>query len=384
LCRTAVEHAEIGTEVDVGKLDGHRKRIPREEMMAENVPDIPGVSASGERGDTPPAVRMYEMLYSSLVSQLLIAVAELGVADEVGDTPRHVDELAAATGSDANALYRALRALASVGVFTEPTTRHFALTPLAETLRKDVPGSMRDLARYVGMPERQSAFSNLIYSLRTGKPSFDHVHGQDWWSFFVDRPQVAALFNGAMSSMSRMVNSATLDSYDLSDVEVLIDVGGGRGTLAGTLLERYPTLRAVVFDLPRVVPEAAAQLAAAGLSERARCVGGDFLQSVPTGGDTYVLSWILHDWDDKNSVTILRNVREAMGGRGRLIIIDDVLPEGDAPHFGKFEDIVMLTLLTGQSRTEAEFVALLEQAGLRHVETRPTSSPTSVIVATPA
>ncbi|WP_243274700.1 methyltransferase [Streptomyces albus subsp. chlorinus] len=350
--------------------------------MTETVPNVNGMPAVGP-GDVPPAVRMYEMLYSSLVSQLLIAVAELGVADEAGDSPRHVDELAAATGSDSNALYRALRALASVGVFTEVTPRHFALTPLAETLRSDVPGSMRDLARYVGMPERQRAFTHVIHSLRTGKPSFDHLHGQDWWSYFADHPELGALFNGAMSSMSRMVGSATLDSYDLSDVNLLVDVGGGRGVLAGTLAERYPGMRALVFDLPRVVPEAEAHLKAAGLSERVQCVGGDFLDSVPAGGDTYVLSWIMHDWDDADSVTILRNVRKAMDARSRLLIIDEVLPEGDVPHFGKFEDIVMMTLLTGQSRTEAEFVALFERAGLRHVETRPTSSSMSVIVATP-
>ncbi|WP_158845596.1 methyltransferase [Saccharothrix deserti] len=343
--------------------------------------DVSGVTGAGGRGDVPPAVRMYEMLYSSLVSQLLIAVAELGVADAVGEAPTHVDDLAKATDSDPHALYRALRALASVGVFTEVVPRHFALTPLARTLRSDVPGSMRSLARYVGLPERQRSFGALAHSLRTGKPSFDHVHGQDWWSYFAAHPELASMFNSAMSSMARMVNGATLESYDLSDVRTLVDVGGGKGTLVATLLERYQEMHAVVFDLPRVVPEAAAHLDAAGVSGRVRCVGGNFLESVPAGGDTYVLSWTIHDWDDEDSVTILRNIRDVLPPDGRLIIIDEVLPEGDVPHFGKFEDIVMLTLLTGQVRTEAEFITLFERAGLRHVETRPTSSPTSVIVA---
>lgn len=348
--------------------------------MTDNAFDITGTGSAGK----PPAVRMYELLYSSLVSQLLIAVADLGVADAVGDTPRHVDELAKATSSDPHALYRALRALASVGVFTETEPRHFGLTPLAETLRSDQPGSMRDLARYVGLPERQRSFGALAYSLRTGKPSFDHVHGQDWWGYFAAHPELASLFNSAMSSMAQMVNGATLDTYDLSDVEVLVDVGGGKGTLVATLLERYPRMRAVVFDLPRVVPEATAQLSAAGFADRAQCVGGDFLREVPKGGDVYVLSWTIHDWDDEDAVTILRNIREAMGERGRLVVIDEVVPEGNAQHFGKFEDIVMMSLLTGQVRTEAEFVTLFERAGLRHVETRSTTSPTSVIVATPA
>lgn len=348
--------------------------------MTDTVEDLTGLETSHGK---PPAVRMYEMLYSSLVSQLLIAVAELGVADATADTPTHVNELAKVTNSEPNALYRALRALASVGVFTETKPKHFALTPLARTLRSDHPGSMRDLARYVGLPQRQRSFGALAHTLRTGKPAFDHVHGQDWWSYFAAHPELATLFNNAMSSMAQLVNGATLDNYDLSDVDTLVDVGAGNGTLVANLLERYPRMRAVVFDLPRVVPDAASRLAEAGFADRARCVGGDFLRSVPTGGDVYVLSWTIHDWDDEDSVTILRNVREAMGPKGRLIIIDEVIPEGNAQHFGKFEDIVMMSLLTGQVRTEAQFATLFERAGLEHVETRHTSSPTSVIVARP-
>ncbi|MGO1051413.1 methyltransferase [Crossiella sp. CA198] len=346
----------------------------------------PGVTAgvSPQDGDVPAPVRMYEMLYSSLVSQLLIAVAELGVADALGDEVRHIDDLAERTGAHPGALYRALRALASVGVFTEVEPRTFGLTPLAATLRGDVPGSMRDLAKYVGLSERQRSFGALVHSLRTGQPSFDHVHGTDWWTYFAAHPELSTLFNNAMGNMARMVNGATLDAYDLTDVKHLIDVGGGQGHLVATLLARYPEMTAVVYDLARVVPEAAATVAKAGFADRVRCVGGDFLKSVPAGGDAYVLSWTIHDWADKDAITILSNVREQMRPGTKLIIIDEVLPEGDAPHFGKFEDIVMLSLLTGHVRTEAEFITLFEKAGLKHLETRPTSSPTSVIVAVPA
>jgi predicted O-methyltransferase YrrM len=334
--------------------------------------------------DAPAPVRMYEMLYSSLVSQLLGAVAELGVADAFDGEPRHVDELAERTGSDPGALYRALRALASVGVFTEVAPRTFALTPLAATLRSDANGSMRDLARYVGSAERQAAFSSLAYSLRTGKPSFDHLHGTDWWSYIGTRPELSALFNNAMGTMARMVNAGTLQAQDLSDARRLVDVGGGKGLLVTTLLQRYPDLSAVVFDLPHVVAEAAEVIRAAGLEDRAECVAGNFLESVPEGGDVYVLSWTLHDWNDRDAVTILRNIRTAMGDTGQLIVIDEVLPDGDTPHFGKFSDIVMLSLLNGQGRTEAEFARLFEAAGLRHKETRATPAPASVIVAVPA
>ncbi|GGT81123.1 methyltransferase [Streptomyces lateritius] len=347
---------------------------------------VPGTRLPGSElpGDVPAPVRMYEMLYSSLVSQLLVAVAELGIADAIGDEVRHIDEIAERTETDPGALYRGLRALASVGVFTEVEPRTFGLTPLAATLRSDVPGSMRDLARYVGMPERQRSFGSLAHSLRTGKPSFDEVHGTDWWTYFAAHPELAAVFNSAMSSMSVMVNSGVLDVYDLSDVRRLVDVGAGRGRLVGALLQRYPLMTAVAYDLPRVVPEAEAVLAELGVSDRAECVGGDFLTSVPEGGDTYVVSWTIHDWDDGDAVAMLRNIRRAMGHSGQLIVIDEVIPEGDTPHFGKFEDIVMLSLLTGHLRTESEFVDLFDKAGFRLKEIRPTRSSTSVIVAVPA
>jgi predicted O-methyltransferase YrrM len=311
-------------------------------------------------------------------------MAELEIADAIADKPRRVEEIAERAGCHVEALYRGLRALASVGVFTEVEPRVFALTPLGTTLRGDVEESMRDLALYVGLSERQRSFGALAHSLRTGQPAFDAVHGTGWWSYFSTRPELATLFNRAMGSMARMVNGATLAAYDLSDTRHLVDVGGGQGHLVATMLRRYPQMTAVVFDLPPVAAEAQTVLTEAGLGHRVECVGGNFLESVPAGGDTYVLSWTIHDWNDEDAVTILRNVRAAMGMSGKLIIIDEVLPEGDTPHFGKFEDIVMLALLTGRVRTEAEFITLFEAAGLRHKETRATSSPTSVIVAVPA
>ncbi|MEV0054864.1 methyltransferase [Saccharopolyspora shandongensis] len=341
-----------------------------------------GVLSEGTQA--PPAVRMYEMLYSSLVSQLLIAVAELGVADAIHGEPTHVDDIAARVDADADSLYRGLRALASVGVFTEVEHRVFDLTPLAATLRSDGEGSMRALARYVGLPERQRSFGALAYSLRSGRPAFEHVHGRGWWAHFADHPELAKLFNDAMGSMARMVNSAMLEAYDLTGVRHLVDVAGGQGHLVATILARYPEMTAEVFDLPRVVPEAEEVLRTAGLSDRAKCVGGDFFDSVPAGGDVYVLSWTIHDWKDEDAISILRNIRAAMSPESKLLVIDEVLPPGDTPHFGKFEDIVMLSLLSGHVRTEPELTALFEKAGLRHEETRATSSPTSVLVASPA
>ncbi|MGI5119474.1 methyltransferase [Marinactinospora thermotolerans] len=348
-------------------------------FQATGIPDMPGGVLGG--GDRPPAVRMYEMLYSSLVSQLLVAVADIGLADELTAGRRPVRELAAATGAHPGALYRVMRALASTGVFAEVEPEVFEHTPLSRTLCSDEQGSMRDVARYVGLPARQQAFANVSHSLRTGEPAFDHVHGKSWWEYFGEHRELATLFNRAMGTMSRRINSEVLEHYDFGGVRHLVDVGGGQGHLVSLIAQRYPDLTAVVYDLPRVVPEAREVIQGAGLEDRVRCEGGDFLERVPGGGDLYVVSWTLHDWDDADAERMLANIGRAMEPGGTLLVIDEVPPSNNSPHFGKFEDIVMLTLLRGHIRTEDELVPLFRRAGLRISEIRSTPSPTSVIVA---
>ena len=325
--------------------------------------------------------RILQMCFASLLTQLLGVAAELGIADLLADGPRPVDELAHRTGAQPDGLYRVLRALAAHGIFTEVLPRTFQLTPAATALCQDVPGSMRDLARYFGMPARNHAFVELLHAVRTGEPAFDHVHGTDYWSYLADHADDAAIFDNAMGNLSRQVHAVALEACDLSGARLLVDVGGGNGQLASALLGRYPELRAVVFDLPHVVAGADKVLADAGVTHRASTASGDFFTAVPQGGDAYVLSMILHDWDDARATAILANVRRAMDPGGKVVVVDAVIPEGDQPHLGKLLDIVMLAMLPGKERTEAEFAALFQAAGLRHVETRAPSSPTSVLVA---
>lgn len=329
------------------------------------------------------ADRILQLCFASLLTQLVGVAAELGVADLLAEGPQSVDALAGATGTKADGLYRVLRALASKEIFTEVAPRTFGLTPAAAALRRTgVPASMRDLARYFGMPSRNHAFVELLHAVRTGEPAFDHVHGTDYWSYLADHPADAAIFDNAMGNLARQVHAVALEACDLTGSRRLVDVGGGHGALAATLLARYPELTAVVFDQPHVVVGAEKVLADTGLGHRADTVGGDFFTAVPEGGDAYVLSMILHDWDDARAITILENVRRAMDPYGKVFVVDAILPEGDHAHLGKLLDIVMLALLPGRERTEAEFAGLLRAAGLRHVETRAPSSPTSVLVAT--
>jgi hypothetical protein len=334
--------------------------------------------------DPGPTAQMLDLQNGLRLAHLLCAIADLGVADHLADGPRPVSELAELTGAHAETLYRTLRALASKGVFTEASPHAFGLTPLASTLRSDVPGSLRDNFRLQGSPEFQRAYAGIGHSLRTGKPSFTHVNGSDLFSYLTASPELGTLFNSAMGNLARQVQDAAVESYDLSGVRRLVDIGGGTGQLVAAILGRYPAITGVVFDLPSVVPGAAAVLARAGLADRAEAIGGDYYSAVPAGADAYVLSHVSHQLSDAEAVVVLKNIREAMDPIGRVIVIDPVLPEGDVPHPGKFMDITMMALTRGRDRTQAEFTSLFEAAGLRHAETVALAGASSVVVAVPS
>lgn len=335
-------------------------------------------------GADTASAELMRMLHAPLLTQALAVAAELGLADLVADRPCTAEELAAAVDAHPEGLYRMLRALAGAGVFREVAPRTFGSTPLAEALREVADGSLRHWARLWGLPQRHAAIGALLYSVRTGEPSFPHLHGRDWWSHLAEHPEQAAVFDAAMGDLARQLHAATVRAYDLSAVRWLVDIGGGRGHLVSVLLGRYPELRATVFDRPEVVPHAAAVLAEAGVADRAQLVGGDFFQAVPPGADAYLMSMILHDWNDAQVLSILEVVRRAMGGRGELLVVDAVVPPGDAMHDGKLRDLIMLTLHPGRERTEAEFSALFARAGLRLREVRELAASTSLLVAVPA
>jgi predicted O-methyltransferase YrrM len=331
-----------------------------------------------------PYAEMMRMLHAPLVTQALVVAAELGIADLVADGPQTVESLASAAHVDPDALYRVLRALAGSGVFCEVSARTFGSTPLADTLRAGGEHSLRNWARLWGLPERHAAIGDLLHSVRTGQPSFEHLHGHSWWSQLAARPDQAAVFDAAMGDLARRLHAATVDAYDLSGVSQLLDIGGGRGHLAAALLRRYPQLRAVVFDQPEVVRHAAQVLSRAGVAERAQTVGGDFFRAVPAGADVYLMSMILHDWNDDQAVGILTNARQAMGARSELLVVDAIVAPGNTPHDGKLRDLIMLALHPGRERTEAEFAALFRRSGLRLRETREVAASTGLLVAVPA
>lgn len=324
-----------------------------------------------------------DILHAPLLTELVVVVAELGLADLVADGPRDVDDLAKQLDVTPDGLHRVLRALASYGVFREVAPRVYASTPLADTLRDAAPGSMRQWARLWGLPERRAALGALLHTVRTGQPAFEHLHGTTWWSHLDTHPDQAAVFRGAMGDLSRELHAAAVNGYDLTGVRRLVDVGGGTGQLVTLLLRRYPELTAVLFDQPAVVPHAHRLFTGAGVADRVEVVGGDFFEAVPANGDAYLLSMILHDWTDAQAVAVLTNVRRAMRPDGRVLVVDAVVPEDGSRHDGKLRDIIMLALHPGRERTEREFADLFHRAGLRLRETVAVSASTGLLVATP-
>lgn len=329
-----------------------------------------------------PQVSLLRMIYGAVTTRLITIAAELGIADKVDDGARPVSDLADETSTDPDALYRILRTLAGVGIFTEVSPKTFGQTAMSATLRTGTAGSIRDVVLELGSAETFGSLEQLMHSVRTGEPAFDRTYGTDWWTYLAERPARAEVFNNTQSITARQVHSLVLEPYDLSEARKLVDVGGGHGNLVAAMLHRYPHLTGVVFDQPAVVVGAAQVLESAEVADRAELVGGSFFESIPAGADVYLLSMILHDWNDERSLQILRNVRKAMAPGAKVLVIDPVLPEDDTPHIGKFVDIYMLMHFAGRERTEREFVELFDAAGLRHVETRHSGAPSSLLVAT--
>jgi len=309
--------------------------------------------------------KLLGILSGSWVAQACYAVAKLGLPDAMAAGPRRVAELAEECGADARVLNRLLRAMVSMGLFRQTAPQTYALTSVTELLRSDVPGSLRQMAVLDG-EEVYRSFADIMYTVRTGAPAFESIYGEPFYSCLSGRPELAATFADAMSAAQV---SAALPLCDLAGSELLVDVGGGSAGLLAAALVRHPGLRGVLLELPEAVRQAKVTVADAGVENRVELVEGDFFEGVPAGGDTYVLARVLHNWTDERAELILRRVREAMmtGGTsdGRLIVIEQLLPDADnEPGPGKgMVDLLMLVLLEGYDRTQAEYVRLLERTG---------------------
>jgi O-methyltransferase/methyltransferase family protein len=329
----------------------------------------------------PPHAQLVQMAMAHWVSHIVYVAAKLSLADHLANGPNSADELAGLTKTHAPSLYRLMRTLASLGILTEDVTHRFALTPLGDALKTGAPGSARASILTLASDWMSRGLGQLRYSVQTGKSGFEQSLGMPFFDWLAKHPEEVSLFSETMIGIHGAEPPAVAAAYDFSGLTTIVDVGGATGNLLTTVLGSYPGARGILYDLPHVVRDAPALIQARGLANRITIESGSFFERVPSGGDAYLLSHIIHDWSEDQCLTILGHCRRAMKPGSRLLIIEMVLPAGDTPHPGKILDMMMLVGPGGQERTAQEYGALLGKAGFHLTRVVPTASPVSVVEA---
>jgi O-methyltransferase domain/Dimerisation domain len=332
----------------------------------------------------PAPAAMMEMIIATWTSQAITVAAQLGVADALAAGPLTIDELAARVDADTDALRRLLRALIGRGVFRQRRDGRFELNSLADTLRSDAPISMKPAARFYGSQEQRERWTLLVDSVKTGTSVVPALRGKSSFEYFADNPELSELFNQTMTSVSNMTDATVVAGYDFSAYPTIVDVGGGHGPLLAAIMAAAPASRGVLYDLPRVVVNAPSLLRKHGVADRVAIAEGSFFDSVPGGGDAYLLKNVIHDWPDETALHILRNVRAAAGPAATVLLVEFVIPRHNRDFSGNWVDLEMLLNLGARERTAAEYRDLLGEAGFRLTRVVQTASPLSVIEARPA
>ena len=327
-----------------------------------------------------PYAAMSELINAYRVTQLVRVVAMFSFAEHLADGPKTANEIAEAESIDADSTFRILRLCASHGLVTSEDGVRFSGTPTLATLRKDAPGSLRGYAMTMGNPSVWLPWGRLTEAVREGKPQAVAALGTNTWSYLATHPAELAAVIEALSGPSAAVSNEAARIIDTTGVGVAVDVGGASGTLVQALMAVNSELRGIVFDLPKVVPHARAEIERAGLQDRLSAVAGDFFESVPEA-DLYLLRYILHDWDDESCIRILRNLRRALRAGGRVLILEMVIGDIGEPPAAPSMDINMMVVLGGRERTVPEFAVLLSAAGFRLVKSTPLNVPVTIIEA---
>lgn len=356
----------------------HRRNRDTAHGQIDSNPPVGKMDLMNQPTSPPPNVAVFQLASSAVAAQALSVVADLGVADHVAE-PAQVETLARQTGTDSDSLYRVLRFLASIGIFRELDGRRFEHTDMSRTLQSSHPSRARASVQIIAGRAFWPALGELMHSVRTGETAWDKAHGVPVFDYFQDHPEIGATFNDAMIGIHGGEPPAVAAAYPFAGT--VVDVGGGSGNLLVHVLGRHPGVQGVLFDLPAVAEAGRARLAAEGLSERCRVESGSFYEAVPAGGDIYVLSHIIHDWDEASCLKILGNCRDAMKPDGRILLVEMVIPGPNEPHPGKLLDLVMLAVPGGRERTPEEYAALFAKAGLRLAQIVPTASPVSIVEA---
>ncbi len=328
----------------------------------------------------PPQARLAQMATGFILSRLVYTAASLGLADHLASGPKSAVELATPTGCDVVALGRFMRTLTNFGILALDDDGRFSLTPLGEPLRSDAPGSVRSSILSMAGQWIWQAWEAFPSTVKTGEPAVDTVFGMPIFDWLAQHPDEAKRFSETMVTVHGAEPPAIAVAYDFSSCGVIVDVGGAGGNLLAHVLAKHPQPKGVLFDLPQAMTDAPARLRAFGVEDRVTIQAGNAFEAVPRGGDVYLLSHVIHDWNEDLCLTILRNCRAAMTPTSRLLIIELVLRDGNAPGFGS-ADMVMMTLTGGAERTPREFASLLAGAGLTMTRVIPTTTNASIVEA---
>ena len=304
-----------------------------------------------------PAETLLELSMIQAAPRCLHMIADIGVADALGENPKTAAELAAATGTNPMALERILRLLASNGVF-EVRDDRFAHTPASRLLRSDHPQSMRSYVRMMGLPVFWESLEKMMHTVKTGTSTMDEITPGGAWAFFGQNPEASKLFDEAMTSKAHGQIAGILANYDFKSFKTIADIGGGRGHLLQAVLNSAPQATGVLFDQPHVVKDLAA-------SSRLKLQGGDFFKDALPVADAYLIMQVIHDWSDEQAVGILSAIRRAAPPHAKLLLVEGIVPEHTEPSWIRFLDIFMMVLLTGRERTRSEFEKLLRSSGFR-------------------
>jgi ubiquinone/menaquinone biosynthesis C-methylase UbiE len=330
-----------------------------------------------------PSIEAQRLLSGFRIYQLMVAACRLKLPDRLSAGPKSADELAAQTDTHAPSLRRMLRGLAAWGVFVEAADGRFAATPLSDQFRSDRPG-LRNMTLMLG-DEGYLAWGDLLYTLRTGKPAFDHMFGKGRFEALGENPEAAERFNVAMVETSTRIGRAFIAAYEFGSARTVVDVGGGNGGLLIAVLQAHPEMRGILFDLAQGLKGALEKIEEAGLSDRVTLHEGSFFDQLPSGADVYLLKSIIHDWDDERGLAILQTCRRAMTSGSKLVLLERALPERiddpDQALSTVMSDLHMMVILGGRERTTGEYRDFLAQAGLRMTRAITTGSEFAAIEA---
>ena len=329
-----------------------------------------------EPKELPPPVQLMNFIVGKWISKPIYAAAELGIADMLTEGPKTIQELAQLSQSHAPFLYRMMRALASVGIFSEVEEKRFGLTPMADLLKT---GAMRSIALMFNSDWSDKAWGCFMDSIKTGCTAFEKAHGASVSDWLVENPYAAEVFNEANAVKSASSSRAIVDAYDFSGINTLTDVGGGLGVLMAEILIANPLMNGIVADIPSVVCKTNEIIKSRGIEERCKTVECNFFENIPSGSDAYLMSNILHDWSNEQCHIILNNCYRAMKSKSKLLIIEMVIPPGNQPTIAKLLDLEMLVTTGGCERTEDEFTKLLESSGFQLSRNVPTKAGVSII-----